>query len=114
MMDLEEKSRPYPAMPDYVAVGQIITNYAQYGLISPTPPLSPEALQPVNPLEQIRQQPTNMTDRAYLNRLAEMYGFVFYLTPGPAPGVNRVHWASRTLNGAAIRLICENGAIYKC
>lgn len=92
MMDLEEQSRPYPAMPDYVAVGQIISNYVKYGLVPPKPPLSQEALKPVNPLEQIRQQPTNMTDRAYLKDLAEMYGFVFYLTPGPVPGVNRVHW----------------------
>ncbi|SFE85958.1 hypothetical protein [Nitrosomonas sp. Nm166] len=92
MMDLEEQSRPYPAMPDYVAVGQIISNYMEYGLVPPVPPINQEALSPVNPLEQIRQQPVNVTDRAYLNSLAELYGFVFYLTPGPVPGVNKVHW----------------------
>jgi len=92
MMDLEEQSRPFPAMPDYVAVGQIISSYAKYGLVPPTPPVNQEALSPVNPLEQIRQQPANATDRAYLKSLADMYGFLFYITPGPAPGVNRVHW----------------------
>lgn len=92
MMDLEEQSRPYPVLPDYAAVLKVIGNYMQYGLVPPEPPISPEALKPVNPLEQIRQQPGNVTDRAYLKSLAEMYGFMFYLTPGPVPGVNRVHW----------------------
>lgn len=92
MMDLEEQSRPFPAFPDYVAVTQIISSYAQYGLIPPTPPANPDAVSPTNPFEQIRQQPANMTDRAYLKNLADMYGFVFYITPGPAPGANTVHW----------------------
>jgi hypothetical protein len=92
MMDLEEQSRPFPAFPDYVAVTQIIASYGQYGLIPPTPPENPEALSPLNPIEQIRQQPASMTDRAYLKSLADMYGFVFYIIPGPAPGANTVHW----------------------
>lgn len=92
MMDLEEQSRSFPAMPDYAAVGQIVGSYGQYGLIPPLPPLNQASLTPDNPLEQIRQQPANMTDRAYLKSLADRYGFLFYLTPGPAPGVNRVHW----------------------
>lgn len=92
MMDLEEKNQSFPAMPDYVAVGKIISSYAKYGLVPPAPPVNQEALTPVNPLEQIRQQPSNATDRAYLKTLADQYGFVFYITPGPVPGVNRVHW----------------------
>ena len=92
MMDLEEQSRSYPVLPDYAAVLKIIGSYMQYGLVPPKPPISQEALKPVNPLEQIRQQPANVTDRAYLKSLADMYGFVFYLTPGPVPGVNSVHW----------------------
>jgi len=92
IMDLEEQSRAFPAFPDYVAVTQILGSYARYGLIPPAPPAIPEAVSPENPIEQIRQQPANMTDRAYLRSLAEMYGFVFYITPGPAPGTNTVHW----------------------
>jgi len=92
MMDLEEKNQSFPAMPDYVAVGKIIAGYAKYGLVPPKPPLNQEAMTPVNPLEQIRQQPANTTDRAYLKSLADQYGFVFYITPGPVPSVNTVHW----------------------
>lgn len=92
MMDLKEQSHPYPALPDYAVVLKIIGSYAKYGLVPPKPPLNPAALKPANPLEQIFQQPANVTDRAYLISLAEKYGFVFYLTPGPVPGVNSVHW----------------------
>lgn len=93
MMDLEEQSQSFPAMSDYDAVQRIITSYAQYGLVlSSSAPSTPEPLTPDSPTEQTRQQPTNMTDRAYLNKLAGKYGFVFYLTPGPAPGASQVHW----------------------
>lgn len=92
MMDLKEQPRSFPALPDYVAVGQIIKDYVKYGLVPPKPPLNKDALKPVNPLEQIRQKPGNMTDRTYLKSLADKYGFVFYLTPGPVPGVNNVYW----------------------
>jgi hypothetical protein len=92
MMDLDEQSRPYPVLPDYGAVIKIIGSYMKYGLVPPKPPVNQGALTPENPLEQIRQQPANVTDRAYLKNLADMYGFVFYLTAGPLPGVNRVHW----------------------
>lgn len=105
MMDLEEQSRPFPAIPDYGAVAQIIGSYGQYGLIPPIPPVTPAALSPTNPIEQIRQQPANMTDRAYLKSLADMYGFVFYITPGPAPAANTVHW------GPPVRLSIPQSAL---
>lgn len=93
MMDLNEECQSFPALPDYLKVLRVISSYtAAYGLIPPPPPISSEPMNPRSPLEQIDQQPANMTDRAYLRYLAEMYGFVFYLTPGPAPGVNTVHW----------------------
>ena len=93
MMDLTEESRSYPAQPDFTKVTQIIARYiGEYGLVPPTMPASPEPMNARSPLEQIDQQPANLTDRAYLTGLAQMYGYVFYITPGPVPGVNRVHW----------------------
>jgi len=95
MMDLEEKSQSFTAMSDYDAVQQIVGDYTQYGLELSSPiPTNPEALSPDSPSERRRNQPANMTDRAYLNYLAEYYGFVFYLTPGPKPGLSQVHWGA--------------------
>jgi hypothetical protein len=92
MMDLEEDNRQFPAVPDYVAVTEIIKDYITYGLVPPLPPPNPQALIPYNPLEELPQKPANMTDRGYLQSLAKQYGFLFYISPGPAPLVNTVHW----------------------
>ena len=32
------------------------------------------------------------TDLAYINELADEVGYVFYLDPGPAPGINVAYW----------------------
>ncbi len=41
-----------------------------------------------------------MTDRAYLIGLAGMYEFAFYITAGPIPGANRVHWGPKEYSTA--------------
>lgn len=92
MMDLEQKSQSFPAMPDYVIVNTVLSQYSRFGLIPPIPPQDPGPLIPPIPTEEIPQQPSNMTDREYLRQLAERFGFVFYFTPGPTPGASTVHW----------------------
>jgi hypothetical protein len=93
MMDLEQKNRSFPALSDYLKVLKIIGEYsADYGLVPPPPPIDIPPMIPDNPLEQIHQQSRNLTDRGYVQELAERYGYVFYVTPGPLPLVNTVHW----------------------
>jgi len=93
MMDLEQKHREFPAVPDYEAVNQIIGCYLKYGLtLPPEVPLDPEVLNPYNPMYERPQEPANVTDRTYLQELAQQYGFVFYVTPGPLPLSSSVHW----------------------
>jgi hypothetical protein len=93
MMDLEEEHSSHPALPDYLIVSGLVLKYGQYGLVPPLPPaLNPQALNPKNPLEELTERPANLTDRGYIQQLAELYGFLFYVTPGPAPLVNTVHW----------------------
>lgn len=105
MMDLEAQHREFPVMPDYAIVAQIVGNYARYGLVPPLPPANPQALNPRNPIEEIPQQPANLTDRAYLQELAQQYGFLFYVTPGPLPLASTVHW------GPPERLSLPQGAL---
>src|SRR5262249_39736462 len=66
--------------------------YARYGLIPPAPPANPRVFNPPLPTQEIPQQSADRTDRAFLNELAQLYGFLFYVTPGPAPLSSRVHW----------------------
>jgi hypothetical protein len=93
MMDLEEEHSSHPARSDFLIVLELLAKYSQYGLIFPDPPAAnPQALNPRNPLEERTERTANLTDRAYIRHLAELYGFLFYVTPGPFPHSNTVHW----------------------
>jgi hypothetical protein len=88
MMDREERSVEHIGQPDMLIVTKIILNYAQYGLIPKIiPPLSID--QPI-PIERTPVQ--RGTDLEYLNILAERYGYVFYIIPGPVPLTNTAYW----------------------
>jgi hypothetical protein len=88
MMDLEEKSALHPAQDEMVIALKLIASYAQYGLIPTVIP--PALVNPPLPVENIPSQ--QETDLAYLQTLAERHGYVFYVTPGPAPLTNTAYW----------------------
>lgn len=85
VMDMQDFSGlPYPAMPIEARVALICAKYAAYGLIPlPIPTLFPDLPIPVQ-----RIPAHQGTDLAYVNQLAEEVGYVFYIEPGPTPGVN--------------------------
>jgi hypothetical protein len=79
---------PYPGMSPDLRVLTILAKYAMFGIIPevipvPTPDISV-------PIEKIPVQ--HGTDLAYINELANDAGYVFYLTPGPFPGMNQAYW----------------------
>jgi hypothetical protein len=79
---------PYPALPMFVIVEIILAKYAVLGVI-------PLAIPPIlaliqNPLERFLKQ--DGTDYAYVNKLATDAGAVFYLDPGPKPGMSLAYW----------------------
>ncbi|MEM1053950.1 MAG: hypothetical protein AAGI52_00370 [Bacteroidota bacterium] len=84
-MDLEEKSAAYPNQPDWLVVTQLIASYAQYGLV---PAVTPTTDVPIE-LERVTRQAE--TDLAFVRRLAERNGYVFYTEP-IAPGVSTAYW----------------------
>jgi hypothetical protein len=78
---------PLP-MPPELRVGAILAKYAIYGVVPEVlPPLIPDITIPV---ERIPSQ--EGTDFAYISSLANLCGYVFYLDPGPLPGVSRAYW----------------------
>jgi hypothetical protein len=86
LMDLEEKEDiPFPAMSPAARVAAIIAQYATYGI---TPLVIPE-LFPQTPMPTQRVEFQKGTDLAYISELAKANGYVFYLEPGPVPGVSR-------------------------
>jgi hypothetical protein len=79
---------PYPAMPVEARVALILAKYAVLGVV---PLVIPTVLFDVpNPLERFPRQQGK--DLAYIRQLAEEVGYVFYLTPGPAPGMSIAYW----------------------
>jgi hypothetical protein len=89
MMDLIDFSGfPWPAMPAEARVALMVAKYAMYGIV---PLVMPSVLIDVpNPLDDIPSQ--YGTDLAYINQLADTVGYVFYIDPGPLPGMNTAYW----------------------
>jgi hypothetical protein len=82
-MNVVQKIIPYPAMPDIAIVYAVLAPYAALGI-------TPLAIPPIqflikSPTTGWQTQP-KMTDRAYLQYLAQRCGYVFFVRPGPLPG----------------------------
>lgn len=79
---------PYPAIPFFLAVDIILAKYLVLGVV---PLVIPPLLSLVdNPIQQFRQQ--RGTDYAFINEMAGAVGAVFYLDPGPTPGMSIAYW----------------------
>lgn len=87
-MDMTKKRAEWPAMSEMVIANVIIGTYAQYGLIPMVMP--PPAIDQPLPIERTPVQ--QGTDLEYLKTMAQRFGFVFYVEPGPVPGVNFAYW----------------------
>lgn len=92
LMDRQElDGMPYPALPPEGRVAAILARYALYGIV---PMILPGPnLDVPNPTERIPLQ--HGTDLAYLRELAEETGGVFYVEPGPLPGMNLAYFGPR-------------------
>lgn len=89
LMDLIDFSGlPYPGMSSDIRVLTILAKYGAFGIVPEViPVLVPDI--PV-PVEQTPSQ--KKTDLAYIQQLAKEVGYVFYITPGPLPGMNQAYW----------------------
>lgn len=87
---------PYPAMPPEARVLVILAKYAFLGVI---PLVIPSILidVPIPVFEIPRHQGK---DLEYIKALADRVGYVFYLDPGPLPGMNTAYWGPEIKVGA--------------
>jgi hypothetical protein len=87
---------PYPAMPPAARVLLVVAKYAWLGII---PMVIPSIIEePPIPVERIPRHQGKDLD--YVKRLAREVGYVFYVEPGPAPGVNIAYWGPEIKVGA--------------
>jgi hypothetical protein len=79
---------PFPACPAEARVALLVAKYSVFGVI---PIVIPSVLIDVPlPTDQIPCQ--QGTDLAYIRSLAARVGYVFYIDPGPVPGVSKAYW----------------------
>jgi hypothetical protein len=79
---------PFPACPAEARVALILAKYALFGVI---PLIIPSVLIDVPlPIDQIPSE--QGTDLDYIRALANRVGYVFYIDPGPVPGVSKAYW----------------------
>lgn len=79
---------PYPALPMFAIVEMILAKYLVLGVVPVAipPPLALIS----NPIERFLKQ--QGTDYAFVKSLCERVGAVFYLDPGPKPGMSMAYW----------------------
>jgi hypothetical protein len=79
---------PYPAMPPAVRVLAVVAKYAALGCL---PVVIPSIVEDIPiPVDRIPRH--QGTDYAYVKSLADDAGYVFYVDPGPVPGVSAAYW----------------------
>jgi len=104
MMDREERNIEHPAQSEAIIALKIIGQYAQYGLIPLVIP--PPTVDIPTPIERIPTQ--QATDLVYLLELARRHNYVFYVTPGLAPGSNFAYWGPLIRQGIPQKALSYN------
>ena len=79
---------PFPAAPPEGRVALLLAKWSFLGIV---PIIIPSIMiNEILPTEAIPSQ--QGTDLAYIQALADQVGYVFYLDPGPVPGVSKAYW----------------------
>jgi hypothetical protein len=86
---------PFPACPAEARVALILAKYAVLGII---PIIIPSVLIDI-PIPIDRTPTQKGTDLDYVRYLAKEAGYVFYLSPGPSPGVSKAYWGPQVKVG---------------
>ena len=96
LMDLIDFSGlPYPGMPSDVRALTILAKYAMFGVVPEVIPVPA----PDIPIPLLQTPSQKKTDFQYLQHLASEVGYVFYLVPGPLPGMSQAYWGPQVRAG---------------
>ena len=102
MMDLIDFSGlPYPGMSPDIRVLTILAKYAVFGVVPEVIPVPA----PDIPIPMLQIPTQKKTDLQYIETLAQEVGYVFYIVPGPLPGMSQAYW------GPQIRLGLQQTAL---
>lgn len=82
---------PYPAMPAEAIVALLLAKYAFLGVV----PLVIPSIAIDVPIPTDRIPTQQGSDLEYIRLLASRVGYVFYIEPGPAPGMSTAYWGPK-------------------
>jgi hypothetical protein len=89
MMDLIDFSGlPYPGMSPDIRVLTILAKYAVFGVVPEVIPVPA----PDIPIPMLQIPTQKKTDLQYIEALAQEVGYIFYMVPGPLPGMSQAYW----------------------
>lgn len=95
---------PFPAMPPEARVLLILAKYAFLGVV---PMVLPSVLTDI-PIPTDRIPVQQGKDLAYIRSLADEVGYVFYVEPGPEPGMSVAYWGPQIKIGAPQKALSIN------
>jgi hypothetical protein len=95
---------PFPAMPAEGRVALMLLKYAVLGLV---PVIVPSVFVDI-PIPTSRIPFQQGTDLQYIRELADAVGYVFYIEPGPLPGMNTAYWGPQIKVGVPQRALSIN------
>jgi hypothetical protein len=96
MMDLIDFSGlPYPGMTPDLRVLTILAKYAMFGVVPEVIPVPA----PDIPIPMLQIPTHKKTDLKYIEQLAREVGYVFYIVPGPLPGMSQAYWGPQVRLG---------------
>jgi len=102
MMDkIDFRGFPFPACPAEGRVALMLLKYAIFGIV---PLIIPSVLVDI-PIPTTRIPFQQGTDLSYIRELAERVGYVFYIDPGPKPGMSIAYWGPQIKVGAVQRAL---------
>jgi hypothetical protein len=79
---------PYPALTPDLRVMAILGKYAMFGIVpNVIPVITPDVEVPTDKIRSHKG-----TDLDYVQQLAKEAGYVFYIVPGPLPGISQAYW----------------------
>ena len=88
LMDMKEEVVEHHALPEIGIAAKILAEYLPFGVVPDLRP--PPSIDVPIPIERVPVQ--HGTDLDYLETMAERYGFIFSIRPGPLPLMNRAFW----------------------
>lgn len=103
-LDKEKITTEHPAQNETIIALKLIAKYARFGLIPQVIP--PFMIDFPNPIERTPVQ--RDTDLGYLQTIANRFGYVFYIRPGPVPLTNTAYWGPEFRIGLPARALSVN------